>query len=63
MTKKHFEALADALARIRPTSESEATFTQRLGAWSEVVSTVANVGQFHNPLFGREKFVRACNER
>ena len=57
MTKKHFEALADALAKIRP------PVWRTDSPWNASVRAVADVCAEINPRFDRDKFVRACNER
>ena len=59
MTKKHFEALADALANCRPLP----TDHEGMSYWDDSVSAVADVCESTNERFDRTKFVRACNER
>ena len=54
MTKKHFEALADALSKSRPI-ESIA-----LAQWDQSVRDVARVCADSNSQFDRDKFVEAC---
>ena len=55
MTRKHFEALAHALEKARP----EGTWLESR-VWEECVHSIANVCESANPLFDRERFVKAC---
>jgi len=67
MTRKDFEALAAALAKVRPleandTHEPEvitATFW-RIHQWGECTLAVADVCESANPLFDRARFIKAC---
>ena len=55
MTKKHFEALAEALSKSHVSASKEA---QR--QWEEDCKTVAWVCYEHNPRFDRQRFLNAC---
>jgi hypothetical protein len=56
MSKKHFEALARALAKIRPANGEKIT-------WEEVIRAVANVCIEFNPRFNMDRFLDACLEK
>lgn len=60
MTRKHFEALANALASTRPTPEAGG---ERYNQWNNDVQAIANVCQGSNPNFDRGRFGAACKER
>ena len=69
MTRKHFEALAAALANIRPKPERESMWgppVKGLGegrnAWQNSVDLIANVCAESNPRFDRDKFLAATLE-
>ena len=59
MSKKHFEALADGLAEIRPPKSSRAQYA----VWLDAVKVMADVCDKTNPLFDRRRFIQACEER
>ncbi len=66
MSKKHFEAVAAALANIRPEPEQESMWgppVTGLGkarhAWQNSVDLIANVCAESNPHFDRQRFIRA----
>jgi hypothetical protein len=65
MTKKNFEALAEALRERCPNyvvgddDASLSTRHQRVG-WFQAVSAVTSVCEANNPRFDRERFYRAC---
>ena len=59
MSKKHFEALADGLAEIRPPKSSRAQYA----VWLDAVKVVADVCGETNRLFDRSRFIQACEER
>jgi len=61
MTKKHFEALADELASVRPPQRTSRK--NEFSMWSACVAAVADVCRSHNGHFDREKFVAACSDR
>lgn len=66
MTRKHFEALADALATSRPETPSRTNDTRGIGAywqWINDVYAVANACARFNDAFDKERFVQACIER
>jgi len=60
MTSKRFEALADALAKIRPNSDNGTYWYEE---WYRAVEAVADVGQMHTAHFRRERFIDACRTR
>jgi len=62
MTKKHFEALAQALANSRPGTDYEPDTGSRLRQWLDDVDEIVEVLAGFNPLFDRARFVEACNE-
>ena len=55
MTKKHFEALANALAKARPEIQTY--------DWLDCVSAIADVCKATNPRFDRQQFIEACETR
>jgi hypothetical protein len=59
MSKKHFIALAKALASVRPLDTSE---TPARLQWDRCCSGVADVCQIENGLFDRRRFLKACEE-
>ena len=59
MSRRHFEALADALASVRPSDTHSEAFAQ----WNHDVTKVANVCAESNGAFKRDKFYSACQER
>ncbi len=65
MTRKHFNALASALHKIRPTDNSHPLRCDhtdgRYDRWFEAVSSVADVCESSNPRFSRSKFQMACD--
>lgn len=66
MTRKHFEALADALAVSRPETPSRTNDTRGIGAyrqWVNDVYHVADVCARFNDAFDKERFVQACVAR
>ncbi len=69
MTRKHFKALAKALAAVRPSGihpdvDHLLNRDARLinGQWLMERNAIANVCQFFSPQFDRERFIEACNE-
>lgn len=58
MTRKHFEALADALADARPKTSAPICKMQ----WDECVGGVADVCAQFNPNFDREKFIERASK-
>ena len=62
MTKKHFNALAIALAHVRPEMQCDGRNydTGKAEGWLEAVNAVADVCQSQNPRFVRSRFVDAC---
>lgn len=59
MSRKHFEALADALAWLRP----QRIDAERFAQWVNDVDAIASVCARFNPLFDRARFDAACRER
>ena len=59
MSKKHFEALADGLAGIRPPKSSRAQYA----VWLDAVEVVTDVCAKTNQLFDSRRFIQACEER
>lgn len=60
MTKRDFEALADALANVRPSHSALDTVYR---GWKDSVFAVADVCAASNPRFDRERFIAACESR
>ena len=60
MTKRHFYALADALASIRP---DPANGTFWFEEWERAVVAVAHTCEQSNQRFDRTKFIKACKGR
>ena len=58
MTKKHFEALANALASARPNTDAPDRPT-----WDTLLDRIAHVCATTNPRFDRGRFMRAAKER
>lgn len=57
MSRKHFQALADALKNLKP----EADATPEAGAqWVASVRAIADVCASQNGLFDRSRFYAAC---
>lgn len=62
MTKKHFIALAAALAQERPTpmgGDEEAFWEEAVGTWARTRNAIADVCARFNPNFDRDRFVAA----
>ena len=57
MTRKHFEALAKALADSYP---SEDAHIHAHIIWENIMSEIANVCEASNPNFDRTRFITAC---
>lgn len=55
MIEKHFQALADALKRVKPISAFES-----LPQWRDDVEAVAGVCRQMNSAFDAERFYAAC---
>lgn len=62
MTRKHFEAFADAMAAVRPTVNDSHDWYMRQ-QWIRDVQAVAHVLALSNSRFDRERFVNACERR
>ena len=60
MSRKDFEALADALALVRPGPNA---IPGSMDTWRSAVLAVAHVCARHNQLFDRARFVSACETR
>jgi hypothetical protein len=58
MTRKDFEALAEALAACKPSGTYP---TQPATTWDQCMHEIANVCSKSNPNFNRPKFFAACN--
>lgn len=68
MSKKHYEALANALARVRPNCTSDclnamAEYAAERVLWQALVNDIANVCSRFNPRFDRQRFIDACETR
>lgn len=59
MTRKHFQALADALKFAHPGLTDRDTPEAR-ATWAEACREVAGVCRSENPRFDRHKFLNAC---
>jgi hypothetical protein len=61
MTKKHFNALAEQLAAVRP-ANSIANDTELACwvTWMDSVLAIARACAGHNPAFDTKRFVAAC---
>jgi hypothetical protein len=60
MTKKHFEALAAALAEQRVGFSLLPSLKNQHAQWCRDVQAVANVCARFNPNFDRARFLKAC---
>ena len=66
LTRKHFQALANALQSQRPNQEWVKTPEDRIGytcavaQWTLDCRAIADVCQRENPAFDRTKFLQAC---
>ena len=58
MTRKHFVALANALACSRPVQGED--FEEATAQWRCDIQAVADVCREQNPNFDRERFLNAC---
>ena len=56
MSRKHFEALAHELRRVRPAGRDDLENEQ----WIECCKAVATACRSVAPTFDREKFLKAC---
>lgn len=65
MTRKHFEALAEELAAIRPRHSDSRRFGEdhitQLAQWQRCVLAVGNACGRSNGAFDRARFEEACN--
>lgn len=59
MSKKHFKALADALAGVKPLPNTPGS-ALAMTYWKDTVGSIANVCQRFNSNFNRNKFEDAC---
>ena len=67
MSKKHYQALAKALAEVRPEvpkglTESVPVIVVGFARWQKSVDAVANVCKAFNPAFDYDIFFKACME-
>lgn len=60
MTRKHFESLADALKRTKPSQEDILMQRGEYNQWKDCVRAVASACLEHNGRFDRDTFYRAC---
>ncbi len=63
MTRKHFNALADAMHSIRPNVISFShivNWTLAMAEWSKAVAAIATVCSDCNPHFNLASFIAAC---
>ncbi len=75
MTKKHFNALAQALKAAKPVKPEQSTMNEVLDAvrkarfeselrrWILLVDNVANIAMDANPRFDHVRFIDACDAR
>lgn len=62
MTRKDFIAIANILAARRPVFNYDDEDTkERLEAWAKLRSDFADFLATCNPMFDRDRFIRACN--
>lgn len=69
MTKRHFQALAEALGKIKPAapdgvgplSDVAMAHRQAVREWGQAVSAVADVCADSNGRFDRRRFLAACD--
>lgn len=67
MTRKHFQAIADTLASLRPIPCESSSERQRgieIGRahqWETAMEAMADMCARENPRFDRGRFFRACN--
>jgi hypothetical protein len=62
MTRRHFEALADALAEVRP-DDPHMCVALSIEQWEKDMEAVADVCEEANDNFDRERFINACKTR
>lgn len=58
MTKKHFQALADALKSVRDDAMGKTVSQYEI--WEECCAAISAVCGDHNPRFDRSRFLTAC---
>lgn len=61
MTRKHFQALAKALHKLKLDSIDRSGPNMVECSFDDVANCIANVCETHNPNFDRARFIEACN--
>lgn len=62
MSRKDYEALAAALASVKPTFSPTADYDSRMVQWVLTRAAIADVLERDNPRFNRYRFMRATEE-
>jgi len=61
MTRKQFNAIAEALAAIRPEMYGPNVDAGMMYQWGTTVREMATMCRTFNPAFDRTRFMEACN--
>jgi len=62
MTKKHFIAIAEMLATLKPIAGDSDYNSGRYSQWVDYVNAMVNLMAAENPRFDRNRFEVACNK-